>query len=58
MRKILIANEGYLYTNGEVYAKIIDLAEGDTGENWYQISEAEYEEILKQQEELNNWRMY
>ena len=51
MRKTLIAKEGFVYTNGNAYAKILDLAEGDKAENWYEITEMEYEEILRKQEE-------
>ncbi len=52
MRKTLIAKEGFIYTNGDAYAKIIDLAEDDRAENWYEITESEYEEILRKQEKI------
>ena len=48
MRKTLIAKNGFIYTNGKVYAKIVDLAEGDKEENWYEITDEEYQEILSQ----------
>jgi hypothetical protein len=51
MRRTLIAKDGFIYTNGEVYAKIVDLAEGDKTENWHEITESEYQEILRKQEE-------
>ena len=54
MRKTLIAKDGYMLTDGEAYVKIVDLAEGDNGGKWYEITEAEYEEILKEQEGLDN----
>lgn len=50
MRKTLIAKKGYVLTDGEAFVKIVDLAEGDGGEAWHEITEEEYQEILKEQE--------
>jgi hypothetical protein len=51
-RTTLIAKQGFLFTNGEVYAKIVDLAENECPENWHEITETEYEEIrAKEQQE-------
>lgn len=52
MRKTLIAKEGFIYTNGNSFAKVVDLAIGNNGENWYEITEEEYQEILKEQENI------
>ena len=52
-RTILYADEGKILTNGENYGKQIFLAEGDIGFSYYEISEEEYQEILKKQEEEN-----
>lgn len=41
MRKILEAPEGYCYTDGESYAKVVYLAEGDNGSGWAKIRESE-----------------
>lgn len=49
--KKIIAEEGFILTNGEAYGKEIYLGKNDTPENWREITEAEYQEILKQQEE-------
>lgn len=38
-------------TNGEAYGKTIYLGINDKPENWYEITDEEYEEILKEQEE-------
>ena len=51
MRKTIIAKEGCLFTDGNVYARVIDLAKDRNGAEFYEITEAEYEEILKKQEE-------
>lgn len=53
-RKVLYADEGMVLTNGEVYGKIIYLAEGAEESSYAEITEAEYEEILKKQEEATN----
>ena len=48
MRKTLIAKDGYVLTNGEAFGKIVDLADGDSGEKWHEITETEYQEITKE----------
>lgn len=40
------ANEGMILTNGEVYGKSISLGVNDSIENWWEITEEEYEEIV------------
>lgn len=53
IRKIT-ASDGYVLTNGEAYGKEIYLGCNDAPENWHEITEAEYEEIMKKEaEELN-----
>ena len=47
LRKI-VADEGYVLTNGEAYGKEIYLGKNDSAENWHEITEAEYNEIMKQ----------
>ena len=44
MRNVLIAKEGYVYTNGDTYAKTIRLGVNDSADNWYEITEEEYAE--------------
>lgn len=48
----MTASEGMVLTNGEAYGKEIYLGKNDVPENWHEITDAEYEEVLKQQEEL------
>ena len=51
---VLIADEGKILTDGEIYGRTIYLANNRSPEEFYEITEAEYEEIQKQteQEEL------
>lgn len=38
----LIAEKGHFLTNGTVYGKEVYLADGDSPDNWYEITDAEY----------------
>ena len=46
-RKILYADKGKVLTNGEIYGKIIYLAEGVSESDFHEITDAEYAEIEK-----------
>ena len=49
----LTADKGKVLTNGTIYGKVIALGNGDGVENYYEISEKEYEEIVKKEENNN-----
>ena len=51
-RQIIEAKNGMVFTDGEIYGKKIYLAVGETADKFYEITIEEYEEILKQEEEM------
>lgn len=50
MRTPIIAKEGHILTNGEIYGKMIYLADGVSPDTFYEITDAEYAEILAKEE--------
>ena len=44
-RTVLIADEGMMLTNGETFAKSVELGDWDKVENYREITEAEYNKI-------------
>lgn len=42
---VLIAKEGYVYTNGETFSNIIRLGINDSADNWHEITEEEMLEM-------------
>lgn len=47
---VIKADEGKILTDGEVFGRTIYLAKGRTADEFYEITEAEYAEIQKQDE--------
>ena len=45
MRKVIAATEGHILTNGEIYGKVIYLADGRDSAEFYEISMEEYNTI-------------
>ena len=48
--EIIRANEGMVLTNGEIYGKIIILGTEVSKDDFYEITEEEYEVILSAEE--------
>ena len=48
MDNVLIAKEGYVYTNGETFASIIRLGKNDSAFNWHEITDEEAEVLQKE----------
>ena len=48
MRVKLIATEGMIYTNGEACGSTVFLGNGDSPDNWHQITREEYNRITKE----------
>ena len=51
-RTILKAKDGYVYTNGTDYGKIIYLANGVSADDYHEITEEEYNKILEEQDNV------
>lgn len=50
LRKLTVT-EGYVLTDGENYVRdFVFLGKNDSSDNWYEITDAEYAEILAKQE--------
>lgn len=50
-RTVLIADEGKMLTDGETYAKSVELGDWDKAENYREITTEEYDEIQARLEE-------
>lgn len=46
-RKVIYASEGKILTNGEIYGKIIYLAEGVSEDSFYEITKEEYDTLME-----------
>ena len=47
----IVAKEGMWLTDGETFSKSVYLGKNDCAENWHEITEVEYKQILKEREE-------
>ena len=50
----LTASEGHWLTDGTDYAKVTFLAQGVDPAIWYEITDAEYERIMAEQEKAHH----
>lgn len=49
----LTAAEGMVLTNGKDYGKVVYLGINDAPDNWYEITEAEYAEKMREEAEAD-----
>lgn len=50
-REVLYADDGMVLTDGTHYGKVMFLGSGRSAEDYYEITEAEYEAIMGAEEE-------
>lgn len=48
---IIEASEGHILTNGKSFGKVVALGSTDSADNWYEITEEEYNKIEAEQTE-------
>lgn len=58
MREIIEAKDGMILTNGEVYGKIIYLGEGVKKEDFYEITEEEYQRFTVKENDVDDYDDY
>lgn len=56
--EVLIADDGYVYTNGETYGESIYLSVLDSPANWWQIPVDEIPEATEETEEIDEDSVY
>lgn len=54
VRTVLFADEGMIITDGEVYARGVALAEGLSEDNYYEITQEEYDRIEQEKHGAEN----
>lgn len=54
MDNVLVAREGYVYTNGETFASIIRLGINDSTDNWHEITDEEAQALQEKNDGQNN----
>lgn len=57
-RQHLIANDGMVLTDGNIYGKEIYLADGMSADAFHEITMAEYEQMLAvEEDEVSEWKI-
>lgn len=51
MDNVLIARDGYVYTNGETFSNIIRLGINDSADNWHEIPDEEAQAMMEAEPE-------
>ena len=51
MDNVLIAKDGFVYTNGETYSNVIRLGVNDSADNWHEVPEEEVQIVEEPQDE-------
>lgn len=49
----ITADEGKVLTNGETYSKEVYLGKNDCSENWHEITEEEYENLIAEADSIS-----
>lgn len=49
-RVVIVADKGMILTNGEIYGKTIYLADTDAPENYTEITQEEYYDIIAEED--------
>ena len=47
-RSMLTASKGMILTDGKSFGRVVYLADGCDGSNWYEISEKEYNAMMEE----------
>ena len=51
MDNILIAKDGFVYSNGETYSNVIRLGVNDSADNWHEVPEKEVQIMEESQDD-------
>ena len=47
MKIKIVASDGMVLTNGKSFGRVVFLATGDSKNNWYEITEEQYNQIIE-----------
>lgn len=49
--RVIVASEGMMLTNGEIYASSVRLGDWDSADNWHEVTVEEYEAKMAEMSE-------